>query len=168
MEFTERPTGLNKSLPTDKQTQELLMALMPFCRRVQLALKAHEHEFGLIFDERADFGSQLVGDLKEDRAAQRAGMRMGDCIVEVDGVNVCNESRMQCSERLAAAKQRRRVSIFIVESKGFQLCRDSDLALSSRWFTFLVPGESKKSESFNVTSVSAGAKQFFKRTKSTR
>lgn len=78
--------------------------------------------------ERANPG-QFIGKIDDESPAQMAGLREGDRIVEVNGVNISNENHRQVVERIKTDPKETRLLVVDAETDAWY--REQDLVIKS-------------------------------------
>lgn len=78
--------------------------------------------------ERSNPG-QFIGKIDDDSPAQMAGLREGDRIVEVNGVNISNENHRQVVERIKADPQE--TKLLVVDPQTDLWYREQDIVVKS-------------------------------------
>uniref|UniRef100_A0A1W7RA25 Na(+)/H(+) exchange regulatory cofactor NHE-RF2 n=1 Tax=Hadrurus spadix TaxID=141984 RepID=A0A1W7RA25_9SCOR len=78
--------------------------------------------------EKAKAG-QYIGKVDEDSPAEFAGLREGDCIVEVNGVNIANENHKQVVERIKAVPNE--TKLLVVDEEGKKWYKERKLVVKS-------------------------------------
>lgn len=72
---------------------------------------------------------QYIGKVDEDSPAQFAGLREGDCIVEVNGVNIANENHKQVVERIKAVPNE--TKLLVVDEEGKKWYKERKIVVKS-------------------------------------
>lgn len=78
--------------------------------------------------ERSNPG-QFIGKIDDDSPAQMAGLREGDRIVEVNGVNISNENHRQVVERIKSDPEE--TKLLVVDSQTDGWYKEQDLVIKS-------------------------------------
>ena len=71
---------------------------------------------------------QYIGKVDDDSPAQAAGLKEGDRIVEVNGVNIGNENHSQVVNRIKAGGET--VSLLVVDSETDKYYKDEKIVVS--------------------------------------
>jgi C-terminal processing protease CtpA/Prc len=153
------------------ELKEQLDTVRAYCRKCTVTLQTGEDALGLTMDDKTEFGVHVIAEVSVNGPAYRAGLRKGDYVIEVDGTNVCNESRIQCCARFHSAKQHTKLTVFVIEPKGYELCIDRHIIPSSHWFVFDTSSGLSKNHSDAAAkpiTVPVANNQKFRRTKSSR
>ncbi|CAG0915998.1 unnamed protein product [Notodromas monacha] len=72
---------------------------------------------------------QFIGKIDDDSPAEKAGLKQGDRIVEVNGVNINNENHLQVVERIKANPQT--VDLLVVDPECFAYYNEKNMVIES-------------------------------------
>lgn len=98
--------------------------------------------------ERAKCG-QFIGKVDDESPAQLAGLREGDRIVEVNGVNIANENHRQVVERIKGMPTETR--LLVVDEAGDKWYKDHKLVIKSTQANVRLQKTPKQRPSSTVT-----------------